>query len=131
MKKVTTVIRILYGLAFTVFGLNMFLNFIPQPKTPMPEPVVAFNTALMNTGYMFQMIGVTMVVSGVLLLLNRFVPLALAFLAPFLVNSFLFHYNLEHTGLPMSAIFCAIELYLAWAYRAAFRSMLRAKVEPN
>jgi len=33
--------RIILGLGFTVFGLNGFLHFIPQPKTVMPENVAA------------------------------------------------------------------------------------------
>lgn len=123
--------RILLGLPLFVFGLNAFLNFIPQPKTPLPEAALAFAGALMNSGYMMPLIGVTHLVVGVLLLSNRFVPLALALLAPFIVNSIAFHVFLEHSGLPMAVIFLALELYLAWAYRAAYRGMLAARVSPN
>jgi hypothetical protein len=84
----------------------------------------------MKSGYMMQLIGTTQLVVGVLLLINRFVPLALALLAPFLVNSVAFHIFLEPSGLPMTLVFVAFELYLAWAYRNAFRPMLAAKVEP-
>src|SRR5688572_27849159 len=122
--------RVLLGLPLFVFGLNGFLNFIPQPKTPLPEGAVAFATALMATGYMMQLIGGTMLVVGTLLLINRFVPVALALFAPFMVNSLAFHIFLEHAGLPMAAIFAGLELYLAWTYRAAFRPMLAARVSP-
>ena len=134
MKSITrffpTIARILLGLPLFVFGLNGFLNFIPQPKTPLPEGAVAFATALVATGYMMQLIGVTMLVVGTLLLINRFVPLALALFAPFIVNSLAFHIFLERSGLPMAAIFAGLELYLAWTYRAAFRPMLAARVSP-
>jgi len=126
-----TVGRILLGLPLFIFGLNAFFNFIPQPKTPMPEGAVAFAGALMNSGYMMQLIGVTQLIVGVMLLSNRFVPLALALFAPFIVNSIAFHVFLEHSGLPMAAVFLALELYLAWAYRAAYRGMLAARVSPN
>lgn len=122
--------RILLGLPLFVFGLNGFLNFIPQPETPLPEGAMAFAGALVATGYMMQLIGVTMLVVGALLLLNRFVPLALALFAPFIVNSLAFHFFLERTGLPMALIFAGFELYLAWVYRAAFRPMLAARVTP-
>ena len=125
-----TIARILLGLPLFIFGLNAFLNFIPQPKTPLPEGAMAFAGALMATGYMMQLIGGTMLVVGTLLLINRFVPLALALFAPFIVNSLAFHFFLERTGLPMAMIFAGIELYLAWAYRAAFRPMLAARVTP-
>jgi hypothetical protein len=129
-RHLPTIARILLGLPLTVFGLNLFLNFIPQPTTPMPEAVTAFVGALMKSGYMMQLIGTTQLIVGVLLLLNRFVPLALALFAPFIVNSIAFHVFLEPTGLPMAGVFLALELYLAWAYRNAFRPMLAARVTP-
>lgn len=130
-RRLPTVARILLGAPLAVFGLNGFLNFIPQPTTPLPEKAVAFAGALFATGYMLPLIAVTLLVVGVLLVLNRFVPLALALFAPFIVNSILFHTFLEHSGLPMAAVFLALELYLAWAYRGAFRPMLAARVSPT
>ncbi|HTJ79114.1 MAG TPA: DoxX family membrane protein [Rariglobus sp.] len=129
-RYIPTVVRFLLGLPLVVFGLNMFFNFIPQPSTPMPEGAAAFAGALFKSGYMMQLIGVTQLVVGVMLVTNRFVPLALALFAPFMVNSIAFHVFLERSGLPMAGIFMAMELYLAWAYRAAYRSMLAAKVTP-
>jgi hypothetical protein len=126
-----TVVRYVLGLPLFVFGLNMFFNFIPQPKTPLSEGAMAFAGALLKSGYMMPMIGVVFLIVATLLVTNRFVPLALALFAPFIVNSILFHVFLEHSGLPMSAVFLAMELYLAWAYRSAFCSMLAARVTPG
>lgn len=126
-----TIARILLGLPLVVFGLNGFLNFIPPPTTPMPEGAMAFAGALMKTGYMMQLIGITHLIVGVLLVSNRFVPLALALFAPFMVNSIAFHIFLEHSGLPMAVVFLALELYLAWKYRRAFAPMLAARVTPT
>jgi hypothetical protein len=55
------------------------------------------------------------------------VPLALALFAPFIVNSIAFHTFLEHSGLPMAAVFLILEVYLAWSYRNAYRPMLAMK----
>jgi hypothetical protein len=129
-RHLPTVARILLGLPLFVFGLNGFLNFIPPPATPLPAGAMAFAGALVNTGYMMQLIGATHLIVGVLLLTNRFVPLALALLAPFIVNSLAFHFFLERSGLPMAAVFLAFELYLAWSYRRAFAPMLAARVAP-
>jgi len=129
-RRAPTIVRIVMGLPLFIFGLNGFLNFIPQPKTPLTEGAMAFAGALVNTGYMMQLIGVTLLVVGALLLANRFVPLALALFAPFIVNSLCFHIFLEHSGLPMALVFLAAELYLAWTYRRSFAPMLAAKVTP-
>lgn len=128
LRHVTTGVRILMGLPLVVFGLNGFLNFIPPPPTPLPEGAMAFAGALVQTGYMMQLIGTTQLVVGVLLLVNRFVPLALLLFAPFIVNSVAFHIFLEQSGLPMALVFLAFELYLAWVHRAAFRPILTARV---
>jgi len=130
-RHLPVVARYLMGLPLLVFGLNGFLNFIPQPETAMPEGAAAFAGALVESGYMMQLIAVTLLVVGVLLVTNRFVPLALALFAPFILNSVLFHVFLERSGLPIAVVFLVLELYLAWAYRAAFRPMLAARVNPT
>jgi hypothetical protein len=62
----------------------------------------------------------------VLLLVNRFVPLALTLLAPIVVGIFTFHVFLAPSGLVIAIAVAAAEIYLAWAHRDAFRPMLRA-----
>src|SRR5512140_1884683 len=111
LRWLTIGARILMGLAFLVFGLNGFLHFIPQPKTPMPEGAIAFAGALMKTGYMFPMVMGTQVLVGVLLLLNRFVPLALALIAPIIVNIIAFHIFLAPSGIGPGAVALLLELY--------------------
>ncbi len=118
------------GLMFFVFGLNGFLHFIPEPKTPMPEAAGAFAGALMKTGYMFPLVMGTQLLAGVLLLLNRFVPLALALIAPIIVGIATFHIFLAPSGLGPGLVALVLELYLAWAYRNAFGPMLAMRTEP-
>lgn len=121
--------RFLLGLPLVVFGLNGFFNFIPQPEVVMPEKALNFATALAESGYMMPLIGLTLLVSGLLLVLNRFVPLALLFLAPFFVNSLCFHLFLEHSGLPPAIVFSALVVYLAWVHRAAYRPLFQARAQ--
>ncbi len=121
--------RLLMGLVFFVFGLNGFFHFIPQPKT-MPPGAGDFFGALMKTGYMIPLIFATQTLGGALLLLNCFVPLALALLAPVIVNIILFHLNLAPSGLPVACVVVALELYLAWSYRRFFQPMLTCRAKP-
>ena len=88
---------------------------------------MAFGGALMATGYMFPLIKGTEVLAGALLLCNRFVPLALTILAPVIVNIVAFHVFLAPSGLTMTWVVLALELYLAWGYRSYFRPMLAAR----
>ena len=126
-RHLQTAGRVLLGLVFFVFGLDYFLHFFPQPTGPMPEGAMAFGGALMKTGYMFPLIKGTEVLVGALLLSNRLVPLALVLIAPVLVNIVAFHAFLEPSGLPLAVALAAIELALAWSYRAAFRPLFAAR----
>jgi uncharacterized membrane protein YphA (DoxX/SURF4 family) len=125
------VARVLLGAPLIVFGLEGFLHFFPPPPSPLPEGAAAFLESLVQSGYMIQLIALTHLTVGVLLLINRFVPLALALLAPFLVNSIAFHSFLERSGLPMAIAFLVLELYLVWKYREAYRPMLQARARAS
>jgi uncharacterized membrane protein YphA (DoxX/SURF4 family) len=119
--------RLLLGLVFLVFGLNGFLGFLPQPE--LPAQAGAFAGALAATGYMFPLLKGLEVLAGLALLSNRFVPLALTVLAPIVVNIVLFHTFLAPPN-PVTFLVLGLELYLAWAYRDAFRGVVRADAAP-
>ena len=128
VRHAPTAARVLLGLCFFTFGLDGFLNFIPKPDpSTMPPGSVAFAGALMQTGYMFKLIKGTEVVAGALLLANRFAPLALALLAPVVVNIVLFHAFLAPSGLAIALVVAALHLFLAWTHRRAYRPMLTAR----
>ncbi|MEO6418306.1 MAG: DoxX family protein [Polyangiaceae bacterium] len=127
-RHLPTAARILLGLIFFVFGLNGFLHFIPNPTEAMPDKAVALMGGLIGTGYMFPLIKGTEVIGGALLLTNRFVPLALAFLAPVIVNIVAFHTLLVPSGAGFAIFILAMEVFLAWSYRAVYRPMLAARV---
>jgi uncharacterized membrane protein YphA (DoxX/SURF4 family) len=126
-RHLPTVARFLLGAVFFVFGLNGFLNFIPPPPEGMPQGAVDLGTAFMKSGYLFQLIKGTEVLGGVLLLGNRFVPLALVVLAPVVVNIVAFHLWLVPSGMGLSLAVLGLELYLAWVYRRAYAPLLSAK----
>jgi hypothetical protein len=123
--------RVVLGGLFFVTGLNGFLNFLPQPAAPMPEGAMAFAGAMLKTGYLFPLVMGTQLLVGALLLANRFVPLALALIAPIVVNILAFHAFLAPPGLGIAGGVLGLELYLAWAYRKAFRSMLTLRATPG
>jgi hypothetical protein len=101
------------------------LHFLPSP--PLPAAAGVFLGGLASSGYFFPLLKGTEVIAGLFLLSNRFVPLALTLLAPIIVNIIAFHTFLAPSfGLPLTIL--ALEIFLAWAYRDAFRPMLRARV---
>ncbi len=124
VRFLPVIARLLLGLVFFVFGLNGFFHFIPQPKDAMSEGATALLTGFMKSGYMMPLLFGTQTLVGALLLLNCFVPLALALIAPVVVNIVAFHLFLAPSGLPIAFVVLALELFLAWSYRRVYAPML-------
>lgn len=125
----TTVVRSLLGLIFLVFGLNFFLHFIPMPPPPAnPGAAESFTGGLFQAGYFFPMLKGIEVLLGGFLLLNFFTPLSLVILAPISINILLFHLFLAPAGIGMSILIVVLHIYLFWAYRKSFRTILDPKV---
>ena len=128
MKTATLIARVLLGLIFVVFGLNGFLHFIQQPE--MPQAAIAFFGGLAAAGYMLPLLFGTQVVGGALLLVGM-VPLGLLLLAPVIVNIVGFHLFVAPDGLGVALVVAALETFLAWAHRDAFRPLFTRNVAPD
>ena len=123
MKIATIISRVLLGLIFVTFGLNMFLNFIPMP--PPPEgPAREFMTALFMSHYLY-VVGALQVVGGLILLSGRWMPLGLTLLGPVIVNIVCFHVLMAPAGLPMAIVVSLLALFLLWRYREHFASLVK------
>lgn len=130
VRFLPAIARALMGLVFLVFGLNGFLRFIPQPKDAMPDNVMALLGGFMKSGYMMPLISGTQVLVGALLLLNCFVPLALALIAPVIVNIIAFHLFLMPSTIGPGIVVLILEIYLVWCYRRVYAPMLACRVKP-
>jgi len=125
VSKLTLVIRIIFGLTFFVFGLNGFLNFLPQQ--PFPEGVAGeYIKILLNTGYFFPLLKLVEVVCGLAILAGFFVPLALVIIAPVVIHINFFHIFLT-PPIGLGLILLAMNVYLGWAYRKSFTEVLKMK----
>ena len=123
MKTATIISRVLLGLIFVTFGLNMFLNFIPMPP-PAEGPAREFMTALFMSHYVY-VVGALQVVGGLILLSGRWIPLGLTLLGPVIVNIVCFHVLMAPAGLPMALVVSFLALFLLWRYREPFMGLVK------
>ncbi len=131
MKVFTLICRVLLGLGFTIFGLNILHSFLPQPPMPEGSPVAQFMT-VMGPSHWMTLVGTFQVLGGLLVLAGRTAPLGLAILGPILVNILAFHALLEAgSGIAPGLVFSALAIFLIYAYRKNFRGILTANAKPT
>jgi len=120
MKIGALIARILLGVVFVVFGLNGFLNFIPAT---LPSGLAGqFLTVLLQSHYVLFISGVQ-VAGGVLLLVNRYVPLGLTLLAPVIANILVYHLVLDRSGLPVAIVVAILWGILFFRHRQHFSGL--------
>ena len=119
----------IFGLFWTIFGLNAFLNVFPKPSPSAPG--AAFMEALQATGYILPMMYASQVLMGVMLLSGRFVPLALVVLAPITLNIFLFDLFLNPSGLLIGGLISVLHVGLFYANRQVFLPFVKLPIRGN
>jgi putative oxidoreductase len=112
MKIADLIARILLGILFFVFGLNVFLHFIPMG-------------ALFSSGYLYA-IKVFEIVGGLLLLIGRYVPLGLTLVGPVIVNILFYDIFLDRSGLAFGLVIAILALVVLYHRRAAFAGLVKA-----
>jgi putative oxidoreductase len=118
MKILNLIARLLLGLIFVVLGLNGFLNFLSMG--PMPSGLAGQFISALALSHYFWVVAALQVAGGVLLLVNRFVPLGLVLLGPVIVNIILYHVFLNPTGIALALVVTVLWLIVFYAHRQNF-----------
>jgi putative oxidoreductase len=128
MKIAVIIVRTLLGLLFLFASIAHF--FMPFEPPPLEGNMKLFNEGLDASGYLFTLLKVTELACGLLLVIGRFVPLALVALAPIAINILMVHIFLDRTGLPIAVFVVLAMAFLAYSYREAFRPLMTARYQP-
>ena len=118
MKILVLIARLLLGLISVVFGLNGFLNFLSMG--PPPTGFAGQFLGALFVSHYYWVIAALQVVGGALLLVNRFVPLALVLLGPVIVNILCYHVFLNHAGAPLAIVVTVLWFAVFYGYRQYF-----------
>jgi putative oxidoreductase len=123
MKIASTIARYLLGLVFLTFGLNGFLHFIPMPP---PTGVAAQFFGAVFVSRFYVVIFLAQIIPAVLLLANRYVPLALTILGAVIFNILCFHIFMAPAGLPLAVVVAVFWFLTTWRVRSAFTGILQS-----
>ena len=118
MKIVTLIARLLLGLISVVFGLNGFLNFLNMG--PPPSGLAGQFIGALALSHYYWVVAALQVAGGALLLVNRFVPLALVLLGPVIVNIVLYHVFLNASGAAFAIVVVILWGIVFYSYRQYF-----------
>src|ERR1700687_3276173 len=121
MKIVTLIAHILLGLVFLVFGLNGFLNFLNTG--PAPTGLAGQFLGALILSHYYWVVAALQIAGGALLLVNRFVPLALVLLGPIIVNIILYHVFLNLTGVALAIVVVVLWLIVFYGHRQYFSGL--------
>lgn len=128
MNKIPLVARWLLGLTFAVFGLNGLIAFFQLP----PHAGVAGQLmgAMHELGFLVPVFTLQFA-AGLLLLANRYVPLALTLLAPIIVNILMFHVLMDGLpGLGIPVVLTALWAAVFYPVRISFAGLFAATAPP-
>jgi putative oxidoreductase len=130
MKILALVCRILLGLMFVIFGVNILHPFLPMTMPPAGSPPAQFMGVMVPSGWMHQ-VGVLQVIGGLLVLIGGTVPLGLCVLGPIIVNILTFHTLLAGGhGIGPGILAALLEIVLVYAYRDNFSGIFTVKAKP-
>jgi hypothetical protein len=129
MKVAAILSRYILGFLFTVFGLNGFLHFIHQP--PPANPIALQFLVSASASHYMAVVFLVQIIGGVLLLAGRFVPLALAILAPVLVNILDYHVTMDPGSIGIGLLATILWLILFLRYRSSFAQIFEQRPSEN
>lgn len=116
-------LRILLGVMMIVFGANKFGHFMPMPPAEGDWAVLMGSLA---ESKFLALIGVLEIVFGLLLVLGKYVPLALTIIGAIMFNAVVLHGLYDPANIAGALVFLVITLVLIYAYGDRFKDLLSA-----
>ena len=126
MKIATIIVRMLMGLMFLFASIVVLFHLMPQP--PMKGNAKLFMDGIMATGYFMTLLKMTELVCGLAFVIGRFVPLATVVIFPITLNILFYHAFVAPEGLPVAIPLMLGNLFLAFACRRNYQTLVAAKI---
>ena len=129
MKIVSWIARILLGLMMVVFGSNPFLKFLPMQ---LPPGLAGQYLTVLFQSHIVYVVGAVQVIGGLLVFINRYVPLGLTLLGPVIVNILCYHLFMDPKGIGPGILALICWFILFFRYRQSFAGILGTQpVQPT
>ena len=120
-NKIFTGARILFGIIMANSGLNKFLNYMPIPE--MNESAEALMNALGASIYIFPLVAIIEILSGVLIVTKKYNTLGAILIMPVTINIFLIHTILNPKSIILGLVLLLINLWILVENKSKFSAL--------
>ena len=125
LKMIEVLLRL--WLAYVLITNSVVGTYVPLENLGMPPDIYHIIKSMWDTGFMMHLVKAIELLSGIALLFNFYVPVALLLLFPVVINIYGFYVflfkNYVSTGL-MMVVGC---IFLAYRHREKYRHILTRK----
>lgn len=131
MKYAPIILRFLFGLPLVGFGLIGIITVMPDPQAAWENQdgfspkATELILAMWESGYLMHTVAATHLFAGFFVIINRFVPLALAVHLPVSIQMGLFHLFLDPATGVFAFLVLAFNIALIVIYRDSYRELLK------
>lgn len=122
-NKILFAVCLLFGLMFINSGLNKFLNYMPMPKD-LPESMLKMITVFMEMGWLMPLVAIAEIVGGVLFIFPKYRALGAIIIFPITVGILLMHIVQLPSGLAISLVLFAINIWVLYENREKYMPMI-------
>ena len=120
-RKLVRTVQVIFGIYLVFFGLIGYLVTLPAPQ--YNEAGLAFLGALFNTGYLFHLMSIIFLLSGLMFIFNKYSAFGAVLLTPITVNILLFHLFLDSTNFLLALIPILLNAYLLAIHWPRYKPM--------
>ena len=128
-SKVFMVLRLLLGIFVLVFGLNKFIEFLPQPEGMSTDAMTYFG-ALVNSKTMV-LVAIVEIVASLALITNKFGALLALILMSVSVNAVLFHAVLDPGNIAGALVLLVLNIAVLYGYKDRYQALLYTNMFNN
>lgn len=127
MKIASLVARVLFGLAFVAAGaIGLYLAFTSGPPSVPGYPLAEEFQSIAFRSHFTVFVNLVQLIVGILLLVKRYVPLALMAGAAVLANILVYHITMMPIGIFPGLILTVCWILVALEYKPVLLPLLRA-----
>lgn len=130
MKIAVLISRVLLGILFIVSGAFGFAFLFMAPPPPPPGLAGIFFHAYSDSHWLQWVAGIQFI-AGVLLIVNRYVSLALILIGALLYNILVFHITMNISGIFPGLVCLALWVMVAQQHHGFFKYLFSEKPDLN